>query len=107
LVAARRWRQRDSVSLAAAWRRRCGGSAQRDGGSAVAAARWMQRWRQRDIVTLAAAWRRWRQRGSETERNKSDSGSGSAAAAAAVAAQQQQQQQRHAQGQRFFANVRR
>jgi hypothetical protein len=40
--------------LAAAWRRSCGGrsvsgnggSAQRDGGSAVAAARWLRRWRQ-------------------------------------------------------------
>jgi hypothetical protein len=54
----RRWRQRDIVTLAAAWRRRCGGGAQRNGGSAVAAARWMRRWRQRDIVTSAAAWRR-------------------------------------------------
>jgi hypothetical protein len=40
--------------LAAAWRRRCGGGAQRDGGSALAAARWLRRWRQRDIVTSAA-----------------------------------------------------
>jgi len=40
--------------LAAAWRWRCGGGAQCDGGSAVAAARWMQRWRQRNIVTSAA-----------------------------------------------------
>jgi hypothetical protein len=34
-----------------------GGSAQRDGGSAVAAARWLRRWWQRDIVTLAARQR--------------------------------------------------
>jgi hypothetical protein len=40
--------------LAAAWRRRCGGGAQRDGGSALAAAPWLRRWRQRDIVTSAA-----------------------------------------------------
>ena len=34
-----------------------GGSAQRDGGSAVAAARMLRRWRQRDSAMSAAAWR--------------------------------------------------
>ncbi len=53
----RRWWQRDCATLAAARRRRCGCGAQRDFGSAVAAARWLRRWRQRDIVTSAAAWR--------------------------------------------------
>ena len=63
-----------------------GGSAQRDGGSAVAAARMLRRWRQRDSAMSAAAWRqrssgssvsggggsatalrrRWRQRDSAT-----------------------------------------
>ena len=46
LAVARRWRQRDSTTLVAAWRRRCGGGAQHDGGSAVAAARWLRQWRQ-------------------------------------------------------------
>jgi len=68
LVAVRRWRQRDSATMAADWRRRCGGvsvrgggssaksggSAQRDSGSAVAAAGWQRWWRQRNIVTSAA-----------------------------------------------------
>ncbi len=43
LAATRRWQQRDSATLAAAWRWCCGGGAQRDGGSAVAAARWLRR----------------------------------------------------------------
>ncbi len=51
-------RQRDCATLAAAWWRCCGDGAQRDGGSAVAAARWLRRWWQRNIVTLTAAW--WR-----------------------------------------------
>ena len=35
-----------------------GGGAQRDGGSAVAAAQRLRRWRQRDSAMSAAAWRR-------------------------------------------------
>jgi hypothetical protein len=63
-----RWWQRDSATSAAAWRGRSGGggsakrgsSAQRDGGSAVAAARRLRRWRQHDSATLVAVW--WCQR---------------------------------------------
>ena len=69
----RRWWQRDCATLAAARRRRCGCGAQRDFGSAVAAARWLRRWRQRDIVTSAAAWRR-RATGDDNEEN--DDGDG-------------------------------
>ena len=52
LAAARQWRQRDSATLAADWRRRCSGCAQHDSGSTVAEARWLQWWWQRDIVTI-------------------------------------------------------
>jgi hypothetical protein len=54
---------------------RCGGGAQRDGGSAVAAARWLRRWRQRGIVTLAAAWRR-RATGDDNEDDDNGDGDG-------------------------------
>jgi hypothetical protein len=48
--------------------RRCGGGAQRNSGSAVAAVRWLRRWRHRNIVTSAAAWRR----GSTGDDNEDD-----------------------------------
>ena len=55
--------------------RACGGRAQRDGGSTVAAARWLQRWHQRNIVTSAAAWRR-RVMGNDNEDDDDGGGDG-------------------------------
>jgi hypothetical protein len=75
LAAARRWRQRDCATLAEAWRQRCSGGAQRDGGSTVAAAGWLRRWQQRDIVTSAAAWRR-RATGDNNEDDDNGGGDG-------------------------------
>ena len=52
----RRWRQHNSATSAAAWRRRSGSSRVSGSGGSATALRW--RLRQRDSATSAEAWRR-------------------------------------------------